>query len=100
MRSLALASLAGVRPYTTSRLGGTDFEDTYNASKVPAIPQHLLELQQPGTTDGSAKSYIPEIPWNDSCAGYLLYNYARFRKCALRRDRLLQFRRHRRTLII
>src|ERR1035437_703634 len=29
------------------------------------------------TTDcgGSAKSYIPEIPWNDSCAGYLLYNF-------------------------
>ena len=27
------------------------------------------------TTYGSAVSYIPEIPWNDSCAGSLLANY-------------------------
>ena len=47
-------------------VGGTDFGDTYaqtnstywNATNTP--------------TYGSAKSYIPEIPWNDSCASALV----------------------------
>src|SRR5713226_3779464 len=47
-------------------VGGTDFSDTYsgtnatywNSSNTPAF--------------GSAISYVPEIPWNDSCAGLLL----------------------------
>jgi hypothetical protein len=51
-------------PYNIS-VGGTDFGDSYagtestywNAPIPPAI--------------GSAKSYIPEIPWNDSCADNL-----------------------------
>jgi subtilase family serine protease len=55
-------------PYNVA-VGGTDFSDTYsrtngtywNPSNTP--------------TDGSAKSYIPEIPWNDSCAGRLLATY-------------------------
>ncbi len=50
-------------------VGGTDFSDTYsgtntaywNSSNTPAF--------------GSAISYVPEIPWNDSCAGLLLSNY-------------------------
>src|SRR5713226_7041263 len=50
-------------------VGGTDFSDTYsgtnatywNSSNTPAF--------------GSAISYIPEIPWNDSCAGALLTAY-------------------------
>jgi len=50
-------------------VGGTDFEDTYlgdsstywNASN--------------GANYASARSYVPEIPWNDSCAGKLLANY-------------------------
>ncbi|HVH70784.1 MAG TPA: peptidase S53, partial [Candidatus Dormibacteraeota bacterium] len=50
-------------------VGGTDFSDTYsgtnstywNSSNTPAF--------------GSAISYIPEIPWNDSCAGALLSAY-------------------------
>ncbi len=63
-------------PYNVS-VGGTDFEDTYNASKgSPAIPVSTYWSTTNLATDGSAKSYIPEIPWNDSCAGYLLYNYA------------------------
>jgi len=62
-------------PYNVS-VGGTDFEDTYNASKgSPTIPVSTYWSSTNLPTDGSAKSYIPEIPWNDSCAGFLLYNY-------------------------
>ena len=62
-------------PYNVS-VGGTDFEDTYNATKgSPTIPVSTYWSSTNLPTDGSAKSYIPEIPWNDSCAGFLLYNY-------------------------
>jgi subtilase family serine protease len=58
-------------PYNVA-VGGTDFSDTYsgtngtywNSSNTPAF--------------GSAISYIPEIPWNDSCAGALLSTYLGF----------------------
>jgi subtilase family serine protease len=53
-------------------VGGTDFEDTFlnesstywNATNGPLF--------------NSAKSYIPEIPWNDSCAGQLITAFAGF----------------------
>src|SRR5208282_2036509 len=57
-------------------VGGTDFEDEYNADR-PAnggLPQSTYWATGNGPTNGSAKSYIPEIPWNNSCAGYLLYD--------------------------
>ncbi len=55
-------------PYNVA-VGGTDFSDTFsgtnanfwNSSNTPAF--------------GSARSYIPEIPWNDSCASVLLSAY-------------------------
>jgi subtilase family serine protease len=55
-------------PYNVA-VGGTDFGDVYlgssgtywNASNTP--------------TYGSAVSYIPEVPWNDSCAGSLIASY-------------------------
>ena len=55
-------------PYNVA-VGGTDFSDTFagtnsvywNSTNTPAF--------------GSAISYIPEIPWNDSCAGVLLSTY-------------------------
>src|SRR5437016_6179265 len=58
-------------PYNVA-VGGTDFSDTYsstnssywNSSNTPAF--------------GSALSYIPEIPWNDSCAGALVSNFEGF----------------------
>jgi Pro-kumamolisin, activation domain len=60
-------------------VGGTDFEDTYNAVKgSPAIPVSTYWYSSNTSTGSSAKSYIPEIPWNDSCAGYLLYNFTGF----------------------
>ena len=55
-------------PYNVA-VGGTDFGDTathtnstyWNTTNTAAY--------------ASAKSYIPEIPWNDSCASTLLANY-------------------------
>jgi hypothetical protein len=59
-------------------VGGTDFEDVYNATKgSPATPLGTYWNSTTGNsgTDGSAKSYIPEIPWNDSCASWLITNF-------------------------
>ncbi len=52
-------------PYNVS-VGGTDYGDTYagTASSYWGSTN--------SSTYGSALSYIPEIPWNDSCAGQLL----------------------------
>jgi subtilase family serine protease len=50
-------------------VGGTDFGDTYagtNSTYWNATNSSTFE---------SAKSYIPEIPWNDSCAGVLLATF-------------------------
>lgn len=50
-------------------VGGTDFGDTYagaNASYWSA---------DNGPTYGSALSYVPEVPWDDSCANSLISNY-------------------------
>lgn len=54
-------------------VGGTDFEDLYNSLEGGA-PQSTYWSSTNGSTYGSALSYIPEIPWNDSCASYLVYN--------------------------
>jgi subtilase family serine protease len=57
-------------------VGGTDFEDNYNAVKGnPVIPISTYWSSTNGSSYGSALSYVPEIPWNDSCADYLLYNF-------------------------
>jgi len=50
-------------------VGGTDFGDTYAGSNSTYWNSTNT------STYGSAKSYIPEIPWNDSCAGQLLASY-------------------------
>ncbi len=55
-------------PYNVA-VGGTDFSDVYNGTSS----QYWSTTNSP--TYGSAKSYIPEIPWNDSCAGSLLATY-------------------------
>ena len=52
-------------PYNVA-VGGTDFGDTY------AGTSSTYWGSTNGSTYGSAKSYINEIPWNDSCAGALL----------------------------
>ncbi len=52
-------------PYNVA-VGGTDFGDTYAGSNTA-----YWNATNTGT-DASAKSYIPEIPWNDSCASQLI----------------------------
>jgi subtilase family serine protease len=52
-------------PYNVA-VGGTDFGDTY------AGTNSTYWSSSNGTTYGSALSYIPEIPWNDSCASVLI----------------------------
>ncbi len=52
-------------PYDVA-VGGTDFGDTYSGSNTA-----YWNSTNTATYD-SAKSYIPEIPWNDSCASKLI----------------------------
>ncbi len=52
-------------PYNVA-VGGTDFSDIYSGTEST----YWNPRNSPGY--GSAISYIPEIPWNDSCAGSLL----------------------------
>jgi subtilase family serine protease len=52
-------------PYNVS-VGGTDFGDTYAGT-------NSSYWNSTNTADyGSALSYVPEIPWNDSCASQLI----------------------------
>ena len=55
-------------PYNVA-VGGTDYADTYFGTNAD------YWSNTNGSTYGSATKYIPEIPWNDSCAGTLLTNY-------------------------
>jgi subtilase family serine protease len=64
---LAVSSFA-TTPYNVAA-GGTDFSDTLNGTN------NTYWSQTNTATYGSALSYIPEIPWNDSCAGSLLAGY-------------------------
>ena len=79
--SYDLASLAvtgwGETPYNVS-VGGTDFEDTYNSKtgQNGGAPLSTYWNATNGSGYGSAKSYIPEIPWNDSCASALISEVA------------------------
>ncbi len=58
-------------------VGGTDFEDLYNSLEGGAA-QSTYWNSSNTSTYGSANSYIPEVPWNDSCASYLVYNVEGF----------------------
>jgi subtilase family serine protease len=57
----------GSTQYNVS-VGGTDFGDTYAGTNAQ------YWKKKDNATFGSAKSYIPEIPWNDSCASTLITN--------------------------
>jgi subtilase family serine protease len=54
-------------PYNVA-VGGTDFGDSY------AGTNSQYWKTKNNATFGSAKSYVPEIPWNDSCASTLIAN--------------------------
>lgn len=55
-------------PYNVA-VGGTDYGDTY------ASTNGNYWGSSNSTNFASALSYVPEIPWNDSCAGALLTSY-------------------------
>jgi subtilase family serine protease len=52
-------------------VGGTDFSDEYTGNPT----KYWLPNSGGPWLDNSAKSYIPETPWNDTCAGTLLALY-------------------------
>ena len=58
-------------PYNVA-VGGTDFADTYQGTTAT-----YWSLSN-SPTYGSALSYIPEIPWNDSCASSLLADFNKY----------------------
>jgi subtilase family serine protease len=58
-------------------VGGTDFEDQFDADEGgPALSTYWNATNS--STFSSAKSYIPEIPWNDSCASKLIFTVEGF----------------------
>ena len=63
----------GVSGFTSTQynvsVGGTDFGDSY-----AGVTSNYWSSSN-GATYGSARSYIPEIPWNDSCASGLIASY-------------------------
>jgi subtilase family serine protease len=58
-------------PYNVA-VGGTDFGDAYAGST------RTYWSSTNGSNYGSALSYVPEIPWNDSCASELISSYEGF----------------------
>jgi subtilase family serine protease len=56
-------------PYNVA-VGGTDFSDTFSNTSGT-----YWNLSANTTTYESALSYVPEIPWNDSCASSLTATY-------------------------
>jgi Pro-kumamolisin, activation domain len=66
----------GESPFNVA-VGGTDFEDTYNSKTGQnggaALSKYWGQTPNPTAAPyGSALSYVPEIPWDDSCANALL----------------------------
>jgi subtilase family serine protease len=53
-------------------VGGTDFGDTYSNTNATYWNKANSAYW------GSAKSYVPEIPWNDTCASTLIAKYSGF----------------------
>ena len=66
---LAVSGFAST-PYNVA-VGGTDFTDAYDHAKGgPAVTTYWSATNT--TTYGSALSYVPEIPWNSTCASQLV----------------------------
>jgi subtilase family serine protease len=58
-------------PYNVS-IGGTDYQDVFQRSQ----PLYWRATNSP--TGESVKSYVPEMPWNNSCANSLLVRFEGF----------------------
>lgn len=66
MDGIAVNAFAST-PYNVA-VGGTDFSDTYSGT-------NSTYWNSTNTANfGSAISYVPEIPWNDTCASVLIAN--------------------------
>jgi subtilase family serine protease len=63
----------GGTPYNVA-VGGTDFGDSYLGLNTDYWRANNTQYYE------SAKSYIPEIPWNDTCAGVLASKYVGYPK--------------------
>jgi subtilase family serine protease len=70
--SFAIGGIAvnglGSTPYNFSS-GGTDFSDTFSGTNKK------YWKSSNSATGESAKSYVPEMTWNDSCAGSVLFEF-------------------------
>jgi len=55
-------------------VGGTDFQAQYNFDVYGIPVSDFWSATNNPQTLASALSYIPEIPWNDSCASQLIYS--------------------------
>jgi hypothetical protein len=65
-------------PYNVA-VGGTDFGDTYlSINGSPKVPVSTYWNATNSPIFESAKSYVPEIPWNNSCASRLIYTLEGF----------------------
>ena len=58
----------GSTPYNVST-GGTDFLDTFEGANS------TYWSKSNSATGKSAKSYVPEMPWEDSCGSSILFTY-------------------------
>jgi subtilase family serine protease len=58
-------------PYNVA-VGGTDFMDYY-ASQIGGPATSTYWSANNSATFGSALSYVPEVPWDDSCANPLIW---------------------------
>ena len=62
---------AASTPYNVA-VGGTDFSDTFSGTNSTYWSSTNTAVF------GSALSYIPEIPWNESCASTLIASFLKF----------------------
>ncbi len=54
-------------------VGGTDFMAQYNSDAYGIPLGNYWNVNNDPTTKASARSYIPEIPWNDGCTSQLIF---------------------------
>ena len=54
-------------------VGGTDFQAQFNADMGGLPVSAYWNTHNAAKTLASARSYIPEIPWNDGCTSQLIY---------------------------
>ena len=58
-------------PYNVA-VGGTDFSDTFSGTNG------TYWNSSNGATFGSAKSYVPEMPWNETCGSQVIATFLSF----------------------